>query len=252
MSQKSMMKVLILSILVAYRLIASARGAIQERNCHDLWNYRNIRDSGSYQIDVDGDGPLSPIWVSCEMVENDDPHQVMTVIHHDCERPVHIRHYESAGSYFRNITYNGTTEEHLIALIESSFSCQQYIKWACKGSMFGFWYPDAIDSWWVGRNWEDQYYWGGAETDSGSCGCHPYCYPTSRNSTCNCDSNEKLKWLDDSGLLLDSRRLPVLQLRFGDTGESNEAGEHTLGPLKCRATGHKGEYYTGLRTILKE
>lgn len=97
---------------------------------------------------------------------------------------------------------------------------------------------------WVGRNWKNQYYWGGAETDSRSCGCHPYCYPTPRNSTCNCDANMKLKWLEDSGLLLDSSRLPVLQLRFGDTGESNEAGQHTLGPLICRAGGHRGNSFT--------
>ena len=50
----------------------------------------------------------------------------------------------------------------------------------------------------------------------------------------------KMKWLEDSGLLLDSSRLPVLQLRFGDTGENNEAGQHTLGPLICRSGGHRG------------
>ncbi|XP_055924934.1 uncharacterized protein LOC129956919 isoform X3 [Argiope bruennichi] len=104
-----------------------------------------------------------------------------------------------------------------------------------------------IPTMWVGRHWKDQYYWGGAETDSWSCGCHPYCYPTKRNSTCNCDDNPKVKWLHDEGLLLDTSRLPVLGLRFGDTGESNEAGEHLLGPLKCRATGHRIKLMENLR-----
>ncbi|KFM82221.1 Neurexin-4, partial [Stegodyphus mimosarum] len=225
--------------LVIYLFTIAAGRSVLERNCRDLWNYQSIRHSGSYQIDVDGDGPLSPIWVECEMGDGRDPHQVLTIVHHDAEEPIDVRRFEIAGSYIRNITYKGATEAHLMALIDLSFSCQQYIKWACKGSMFGFWYPGDLNSWWVGRNWKNQHYWGGAETDSRSCGCHPYCYPTPRNSTCNCDAKLKLKWLDDSGLLLDSSRLPVLQLRFGDTGELSEAGQHTLGPLICRAAGHR-------------
>ncbi|GIY23057.1 contactin-associated protein like 5-3 [Caerostris extrusa] len=218
---------------------------VQERNCRDLWNYQNARLSGSYQIDVDGDGPLRPIWIECDMGDGRDPHQVLTVVHHDTEKPMNVRGFEASGSYVRNITYKGATEAHLIALIDLSFSCQQYIRWSCKGAMFGFWYPPDLHSWWVGRNWKNQYFWGGAETDSRSCGCHPYCHPTRRNSTCNCDDNNKLKWLYDSGLILDSSRLPVLQLRFGDTGEPSEAGEHTLGPLICRATGHR-EIFMGV------
>ena len=38
-----------------------------------------------------------------------------------------------------------------------------------------------------------------------------------------------------TGLLTDETKLPVKQLRFGDTGNPNktEAGYHTLGKLKC-------------------
>ncbi|GIY78727.1 g-protein coupled receptor GRL101 [Caerostris darwini] len=241
-----MKNILFSQILVLLYLVKLAYcRVVQERNCRDLWNYQNARLSGSYQIDVDGDGPLRPIWIECDMGDGRDPHQVLTVVHHDTEKPMNVRGFESSGSYVRNITYKGATEAHLIALIDLSFSCQQYIRWSCKGAMFGFWYPPDLHSWWVGRNWKNQYFWGGAETDSRSCGCHPYCHPTRRNSTCNCDDNNKLKWLYDSGLILDSSRLPVLQLRFGDTGEPSEAGEHTLGPLICRATGHR-EIFMGV------
>lgn len=196
--------------------------------------------SGTYIIDVDQmPGELRPFWVECDMGDGKDIYSVKTIIHHDTETPESVRGYEAPGSYSRNISYLGTLVSQIEALIDVSYSCQQYIKWDCKGAMFGFWYPNDIDNWWVGRGWKNQYYWGGAETDSHTCGCFPYCYPTLKNSTCNCDANLKLQWLEDSGLLLDSTRLPVQQLRFGDTGESYEAGKYTLGPLVCRAKGHK-------------
>ena len=52
------------------------------------------------------------------------------------------------------------------------------------------------------------------------------------NRGCNCDKNDK-EWREDSGLLTDKTKLPVKQLRFGDTGGTREQGYHTLGKLKC-------------------
>ena len=49
---------------------------------------------------------------------------------------------------------------------------------------------------------------------------------------CNCDENDAV-WREDSGLLTEKSRLPVIQLRFGDTGHSGEYGYHTLGKFKC-------------------
>ena len=50
--------------------------------------------------------------------------------------------------------------------------------------------------------------------------------------SCNCDANIGSSWHEDSGNLTDKNHLPVIQLRFGDTG-SGEAGYHTLGKLRC-------------------
>ena len=41
------------------------------------------------------------------------------------------------------------------------------------------------------------------------------------------------EWREDSGLLTDKKYLPVKQLRFGDTRESEEKGYHTLGKFEC-------------------
>lgn len=209
------------------------------RHCADLsLNPANDRSmSNMYEIDVDGeDGILPPIWVECKF--DDDSQQVLTIVHHDSENSINVKGNGSTGIYERSINYNGVSEDHLIALIDQSFSCQQYINWTCRGARLGLWYPSNPLSWWVGRNNTKQYYWGGAETDSRSCGCHPYCEPTKKNSTCNCDADDKNRFLEDSGLLLDSSRLPVFQLQFGDIRKSYEAGTHELGPLVCHHQGH--------------
>lgn len=40
-------------------------------------------------------------------------------------------------------------------------------------------------------------------------------------------------WHEDCGLLTEKSHLLVIQLRFGDTGSSDETGYHTLRKLKC-------------------
>ena len=52
---------------------------------------------------------------------------------------------------------------------------------------------------------------------------------------CNCDANDR-QLREDSGFLSDKTHLPVKQLKFGDIGQNNEYGYHTLGKLKCYGT----------------
>ena len=69
-------------------------------------------------------------------------------------------------------------------------------------------------------------YWGGASVNGKcACGMTNSC-PDSRFG-CNCDKNDNV-WREDSGLLTDKTKLPVKQLRFGDTG-FGAYGYHTLG-----------------------
>ena len=50
---------------------------------------------------------------------------------------------------------------------------------------------------------------------------------------CNCDKQDRV-WREDSGLLTDKTKLPVIQLRFGDIGDNySNFGYHTLGKFKC-------------------
>ena len=240
------------------------------KNCAELWLQYGIRHSGNYTLLLDDstESLNNGIQVECDMSsaltvdpqidgnhlgESEQVFEVKTIIHHDSEEPRLVQGYESPGSFERNIIYNqGHSNSNFSStpkdanrlfmrqiekIVNSAFSCQQYIRWDCKGSVFSFWFQH-YHSWWLDRNGLTRTYWGGAEPDSNSCGCFPYCHPTVKNSTCNCDANMKTDWLEDSGLLLSKDRLPVTQLRFGDTGESYEVGRYTLGPLICRSYGH--------------
>ena len=73
-------------------------------------------------------------------------------------------------------------------------------------------------------------YWGGASIN-GKCACGMTNSCANSRFGCNCDKNDNV-WREDSGLLTDKTKLPVKQLRFGDTGGSDQ-GYHTLSKLKC-------------------
>ena len=77
-------------------------------------------------------------------------------------------------------------------------------------------------------------YWGGATPGSGKCACGMTNSCANPSHACNCDSNDNV-WREDSGLLTDKTKLPVVQLSFQDVGSSEE-GYHTLGKLKCYGT----------------
>ena len=131
------------------------------------------------------------------------------------------------GSYTRDIRYTGASLSQLASLTSVSSHCEQFIKYECYGSRL------LIDgmAWWVSRDSTKMTYWGGASV-SGKCACGMTNSCADSRYGCNCDANDGA-WREDSGLLTDKTRLPVKQLRFGDTGYINHKGYHTLGKLKC-------------------
>ena len=167
--------------------------------------------SGNYVIDPDGEGGLAPFSVLCDMTDKSGVG--VTVISHDSE------------SYSRDIHYTGANLSQLANLTRVSLQCEQFIKYECHGSIF--WFPHQADSWWVSRDSEKMTYWGGASPGSGKCACG-----MTNNTVCNCDKNDLVS-REDSGPLTDWSKLPVKQLRFGDTGHGGEEGYYTLGKLKC-------------------
>ena len=90
-------------------------------------------------------------------------------------------------------------------------------------------------AWWVSRDSTKMTYWGGASPGSGKCGCgiNDTCADSKR--ACNCDKNDDV-WREDSGFLTDKTKLPVIELRFGDTDKPKEEGYHALGKFMCYGT----------------
>ena len=181
--------------------------------------------SGNYVIDPDGAGGLVPFTVYCDM--SDKNGAGVTVISHDSEGRTHVTGCNPAGCYSRDIHYRGVSLSQLASLTRVSSHCEQFIKYECYNSML----LRSGRGWWMSRDSTKMTYWGGASPGSGKCACGMTNSCAHSIHGCNCDKNDDV-WRGDSGLLTDKTNLPVIQLRFGDTG-SNEQGYHTLGKLKC-------------------
>ena len=188
---------------------------------------KNVRSvSGNYVIDPDGKGGVAPFSVYCDM--NDKKGVGVTVISHDSESRTFVNPQKS----LRDIHYTGASLSQLASLTRISSHCEQFVKYECYHSVFHFQYGTA--AWWVSRDSTKMRYWGGASPGSGKCACGMTNSCANPSSACNCDSNDFV-WREDSGLLTDKTKLPVVQLRFGDVG-GYEKGYHTLGKLKCYGT----------------
>ena len=182
--------------------------------------------SKKYTIDPDGAGGIPPFTVFCSMQQNTG----LTMFNHNSLNTMTVDGYESAGSFSRTITYDNSLSE-IAAVTAVSTYCKQYIKYECIKSRL---FLDGPWAWWVSRDGQKMYYWGGADpADHQSCECHKYgsCYKN--KFRCNCDANN-LNWDSDQGYLTDKSTLPVTELRFGDTGSNDkDQGRFTLGSLYC-------------------
>ena len=187
--------------------------------------------SGNYVIDPDSKGGLAPFTVFCDMTDKSGVG--VTVIGHDSESRTHVNGYSSKGSYSRDIHYTGASLSQLVGLTGVSSQCEQFIKYECYYSVLLFSYYGSPYGWWVSRDSTKMTYWGGASIN-GKCACGMTNSCADSRFGCNCDKNDNV-WREDSGLLTDKTKLPVKQLRFGDTSGSAN-GYHTLGKFKCYGT----------------
>ncbi len=188
--------------------------------------------SGKYHLILEDEalGSSQLVQVYCDMSSNNG--SGVTVIGHDSESRTLVRGFDPRGSYERTITYKISMEQ-IVAIMNQSTNCEQFIKYECRHSVLL--YTSFPYGWWVSRQGSQMNYWGGAAVDSGKCACG-MTNSCAGGGKCNCDKND-LTWREDSGYLIDKKTLPVSELRFGDTGDTQsgttEKGYHTLGELRC-------------------
>ena len=201
-------------------------------SCSVIKLYNPEAESGSYVIDPDGEGGVTPFTVHCNM--SDKNNVGVTVISHDSEDRMLVQDCSSNGCYKRDITYTGADFLQLRSLTTISVHCEQFIKYECFGPVLL--YNGGMYGWWVSRDGDQMTYWGGSNSSfpyKCACGVNGSCDNPANG--CNCDSDDTT-WREDSGLLTDKSHLPVKGLRLGDayaTAYHNEIAYYTLGKLKC-------------------
>ena len=204
------------------------------KSCSHLKKLNPGAESGIYIIDPDGYGTLLPFNVTCNMT--DKKGVGVTVISHNSEKRTLVDGHENSGSYVRDINYTGANLMQLTELTKVSLYCEQFIKYECFDSRLHN--GNVAIGWWKSRDDAKMTYWDGA-SGTNQCACaraiNGSCAHPDRH--CNCDKDGP-EWREDRGLLTNKTHLPVKQVRFGDTGvtqnnATNEMGYHTLGKFQC-------------------
>ena len=198
-------------------------------SCSEIKRHNGGTSSGTYMIQPDGRGGVTPFNVYCDMSDKDGVG--VTVISHDSERRTHVSNIPGCnipGCYSKDVRYTGVSTAQLAALTRVSQNCEQFIKFECNGDVA---FIREGHAWWVSRDGTKRNYWGGATGSDKMCACG-VTNSCSNGYKCNC-YNSGGGWREDSGLLTDKSALPVTQIRLGDLDDSHEEGYHTLGKLKC-------------------
>ena len=196
------------------------------QSCTQLKNAGQTK-SGYYKIDPDGVSGEAPVSVYCNMEEKTGAG--VTEIPHDSEARTLVEGCESNGCYKRDVKYLISLKQ-IKALTMLSKSCEQTIKYECYGSLLNL--NSSPFGWMKSINNKQLLYWGDTPYSNRGCACGVTNTCADKSKKCNCDVND-LVWREDGGVLRHKEDLPILQLRFGDTGHRGEKGYHTLGKLKC-------------------
>lgn len=172
-------------------VVIEERSSFEEKrasSCSQLWLRYNITQSGNYTLDLSPHAnSTNLVGVECDLsavsttfdsesfsiTERVDAslfdsindqwvtnayYEILTIIHHDSEETKTVKGYESPGSFIRDVNYYTVQSlEQIESIINSSFTCQQFIRWDCCGSTFSFWYPKTHHSWWVDRHGKVSY-----------------------------------------------------------------------------------------------
>uniref|UniRef100_A0A8C5FRJ3 Contactin associated protein 1 n=1 Tax=Gadus morhua TaxID=8049 RepID=A0A8C5FRJ3_GADMO len=184
--------------------------------------------SGNYTIDPDLSGPLKPFEVYCKMKS----YKAWTVILHDRVDGTKVTGSTVDRPYVGNVNYWNASWDEVTALANTSMYCEQWIDYSCYKSRLLNTPNGRPYGYWIGRNNESHYYWGGAFREVQKCGCSINQTCTDPKFHCNCDADYR-QWYSDKGYLDFRDHLPVRRVVIGDTNRTNSEAQYTVGPLRC-------------------
>uniref|UniRef100_A0A8C6TPW3 Contactin associated protein 1 n=1 Tax=Neogobius melanostomus TaxID=47308 RepID=A0A8C6TPW3_9GOBI len=191
--------------------------------------------SGNYTIDPDLSGPLKPFEVYCKMKS----YKAWTVIMHDRADGTKVSGSTIERPYIGDVNYWNASWDEVSALANTSVYCEQWIDYSCYKSrllntagMLTFSYSGRPFGYWIGRNNESHYYWGGTFREVQKCGCAINQTCVDPRFQCNCDADYR-QWYSDKGYLDFRDHLPVRRVVVGDTNRTGSEAQFTVGPLRC-------------------
>ncbi|XP_054849661.1 contactin-associated protein 1 [Eublepharis macularius] len=184
--------------------------------------------SGNYTIDPDGSGPLKPFVVYCDIQEE----RAWTTVWHNRYWATRVTGYSPEKPFLGSVDYWNASWGEVSALANASEYCEQRIEFHCYLSRLLNTQTGMPLSFWMGRNAERHYYWGGSPPGLGRCACGMDKNCADPRFYCNCDADHAI-WRTDKGLLNFVDDLPVTQVVVTDTNRTGSAAQFTLGPLRC-------------------
>ncbi|NXO69456.1 CNTP1 protein, partial [Phainopepla nitens] len=186
------------------------------------------KTSGNYTIDPDGSGPLKPFTVYCDIRED----RAWTIIRHNRHYATRVTGSSVDQPYLGAVDYWNASWAEVSALANASEYCEQRIELNCYNSRLLNTPSGLPFSFWMGRNDERHYYWGGSRPGIQRCACGLEKNCADPQYFCNCDADHAI-WRTDKGLLTFVDHLPVTQVVVGDTNRTGSEAQFVLGPLRC-------------------
>ncbi|NXR84734.1 CNTP1 protein, partial [Pycnonotus jocosus] len=186
------------------------------------------KTSGNYTIDPDGSGPLKPFTVYCDIRED----RAWTIIRHNRHYATRVTGSSVDQPYLGAVEYWNASWAEVSALANASEYCEQRIELHCYNSRLLNTPSGLPFSFWMGRNDERHYYWGGSQPGIQRCACGLDKNCADPQYFCNCDADHAI-WRTDKGLLTFVDHLPVTQVVVGDTNRTGSEAQFVLGPLRC-------------------
>ncbi|XP_040293573.1 contactin-associated protein 1 [Bufo bufo] len=184
--------------------------------------------SGNFTVDPDGSGPLKPFTVYCDISEE----RAWSIVQNDRYYRTKVVGSNPDQPFLGEVNYWNASWGEVSSLANGSEYCEQRIEFSCYRSRLLNTPMGLPYSFWMGRNNERHFYWGGSNPGIQRCACGIEKTCADPRHFCNCDADH-LQWRYDKGLLTFRDHLPVTQVVVGDTNRSSSEAWFSVGPLRC-------------------